>query len=558
MKVNKKVFALCLAMMMLLLTITACKKETLEEPTTSTEKEADTTKETTGNSQTEEAVVQEEVIDPFMKYNPEITMTVGQFVGDDKMFPEGETPSENKAYSMVQNNIGIKFETMFTAPYGDPFNEKIRLQININEIPDFCTAQVADIEVLIKGEMIEDLAPYIEKYGSQALKDMIFYNDGVLVDPVTRGDAIYGLPATSDINNGVAVLYIRKDWMEKVGATEPKSFEDVVTIGKQFMEAGLAKYGIAFSNEANALPYTAMMNAYGAYPGAWIKGNDGKITNGSIAPEMKTALNGLRTLYTEGFIESEYVSKDSNKVIEGILANEVGIMIGEFWSPLWPLQSGVTADPTIDWNAYKIPAVGGGEAIPYAKIPVSGYAFVRKGYEHPEAAIIYLNHIIDDMYNPDTTRPFATELRASRSDEKYSGINIFSWLPLQVDRPDKNINWASNLVVAVDKKNPDMLLTPDEKDLYTKITSGLTENWGWAKTYLAGVPTAGSYEKLRYNDYTGAPTKSMLSQSGFTSSTEVEFVTKYIIGSIDEQEFDKYVEEWLSVGGQQMIEEINK
>lgn len=550
MKSAGRIFALLIATIMLFAMLSACGNA----PKASEEGSSNYGNVSTSTSATGDGV---EAVDPFMKYEPAITMTVGQFVGDDKMFPEGESPDNNKAYSMVEKNIGIKFETKFTAPYGDPFNEKIRQQININDIPDFCTAQIADIETLIKGDMIENLAPYIDKYGSPALKDMLFYKDGVLVKAVTRGDKIYGLPATSDINNGVAVLWIRKDWMEKVGASEPKSIEDVVTIGKMFVEKGLAKYGIAMSNEKNALSYTGLMNAYGAYPGAWIKGNDGKITNGSIAPEMKTGLDALRKLYAGGFIDNEYISKDNNKAIENVLAGDVGIMIGEFWSPIWPLQSGVTADPAVDWNCYRLPAAGGGEASPYAKIPVSGYAFVRKGYSNPEAAIIYLNHIIDDMYTPETTRPFATELRASRTDEKYKNLNIFGWLPLQVDRPDKNINWAKNLAAAVETKSPDGLKTPDEKDLYAKITSGTTDNWCILRTYLNGVPTAASYKSLHYDDYTGAPTASMLSQSGLTSGVEVEFVSKYITGKISESAFDNYVKEWLASGGQQMLDEIN-
>ncbi len=63
------------------------------------------------------------------------------------------------------------------------------------------------------------------------------------------------------------------------------------------------------SNEIDALGYTALMKAYGAYPEVWIKGTDGKITNGSVVPEMKKGLDGPgQTLYLDHILDIDRIN----------------------------------------------------------------------------------------------------------------------------------------------------------------------------------------------------------------------------------------------------------
>lgn len=500
-------------------------------------------------------------LEPFMKYDPPITMYVGQYVGNDGSFPSGQNPQKNVVYSMIEKHIGVKFVPKFTAPYGDPYHQKMRLAIAANDLPDMAFCAASEMDQLILGGAVEDLKPYYDKYASENLKRLMSYNNGLALKPVQKGASLWGLPALTDATNGVPLVYVRKDWMLAVGASRPKTLEDLFELARTFKVKDPGKLGtsmspIAFPNDLQ-VAFRAIMNAYGVYPGIFVQGSDGALSYGSIDPRAKTVLGVINSLYREGIIDKEFVTRDGNRVAESIAAGDIGIYFGEFWNPLWPLHYSVQNNPKADWEVFPVPpAKGVAELRPYAPLNVQGFHVIRKGYAHPEALIILMNHYAEQWYAA-TPTPFVSEWLARQGEDAYKNAMIHSWLPFQLDRPDKNLNFSDNLVQAVAAKSPALLKTQEEKKLYAQVTSGGVENWPWPMIYLKSIPALKEYPGYTYNAYLGSPTRTMVRRGGVLATKEREAFTKIIAGVAPLSAFDDFVAEWRNLGGTAITSEVN-
>lgn len=503
---------------------------------------------------------EETKVDPLMKYEPAINMMVGQFVGNDKSFPEGEDAQNNVAYKLMEKHVGIKFTTQFTAPYGEPYMEKLKLAISSDDIPDVSFCSISELELMIKGDMIEDLTPYYEKYASENLKKILGYNDNVSFSACTKDGKIFALPSVVDASNGVPLMYIRQDWLDELKLDAPKTIEEVFDVARAFVSNDLGSnnkkstIGISLSKEL-AIPYQAIMAAYGAYPGLNLKDSEGKFTYSSLDPKVKDVLKKLSELYKEGIFDREFAIKDGTKAAQTIAAGKVGIYFGEFWNPLWPLHDTIKNKTTANWVCYPVPGAAGTEFKPYTPLNVNGYYFVRKGYAHPEALIIALNHFVEGYFGGET--PFINEWRDAVNSDKYKNASIHGWLPFFIDRPDKNLQYSKNLVKAVESNDPSILAMREEKDLYEKVKSDDLSNWPWGKIYLNSIPALDMYKERVYNGYLGAPTKSMTQKSAILVAKENEAFLSIITGTKPIEEFDKFVSEWMKLGGQQILDELN-
>ncbi len=510
-------------------------------------------------------------VDPFMKFDPPIEMSVGQIVGGVLEFPEGESPEDNIAYTIVRDNIGINLTPKFTAPNGGPYFEKLKLLIASNDIPDLAFASAAEMATLVKGDMVEDLAPYYEKYASERLKKIMGYRDGVAFSQVKKDDKIYAMPSMVDGNNAISLMYIRQDWLDALKLPMPATMEEVFEVAKAFVKDDPDQdgkdntLGIVISKELNtgsSYPLWAIMNAYGVYPSTashpmiMVKDETGKLTYGSTVPKAKEVLQILNGLYKEGVFDKEFAVKDFNKVTETVAAGTVGIQFGEFWSPLWPLADTIKNNEKADWVAFAVPGAEGKPFVPYAPLNTQGYYFVKKGYAHPEALIIALNHLAETLYD-DPQSEYAKAWIPTVQSEKYKTLSIHAWLPFFVDRADKNSSYSANIVAAREKKDGSGLGAA-EKQFYDDFEVGGIANWPMMKIYLNSMPEIAKYSTLKFNDYMGATTKTMTEKRAVLDQLELETYTGIITGGKSIDEFDKFVEQWKSLGGDQIIAEVNE
>lgn len=75
-----------------------------------------------------------------------------------------------------------------------------------------------------------------EKYASEEMKKQHAIGDGIALKTGMIGDKLYALPDAASAIGGApsTLIWIRADWLKKLGLQEPKSLEDVFAIARAF------------------------------------------------------------------------------------------------------------------------------------------------------------------------------------------------------------------------------------------------------------------------------------------------------------------------------------
>lgn len=492
------------------------------------------------------------------KMPEKITVTSAKNVYDVNIYPAGQSPDKNDLYDAIEEVMNIKFENVFAVP-NDAYKQKIKMGISTGDLPDMFTADEEDFAELVRNDALVDLAPYVERYGSDNLKHVLEYNEGAAMKPYLRGEKLYGIPNMSDALNSVPVLWIRSDWLENLNMEAPKTKEELVDLAKAFAEndpdgnGQKDTYGLALSKDLD-LRFTGFANLFQAYPKVYRIDDSGKFSYGSVEPEVKEVLAQLADLYAAGAIDPEFATKDLNKMAEAVSQGKVGMYIGEFFTPLWPLVDTVNLIDGADWIGIPMPE---DNFVPYANINAMGAHVVRKGFEHPEAIIIYLNNIVEAGYeNQDNewSNKYA-ELSVT-----YANNGLNNWFPMLFDLPDANAT-RLELFKQVDETGDTSILPPNAKNTYDLIQAakaGDKTQWAWPKTYYEGVESALSYDELIYTDWYLPPTETAKRVGTSLTDLENTLFINIICGNEPVDAFDQFCEDWAAQGGTTILEEMEQ
>ena len=240
------------------------------------------------------------------------------------------------------------------------------------------------------------------------------------MDAVTFDGKIMAIPALTVPDDGYQLMWIRKDWLDKLGLPIPTTIDEIEATAKAFIEEnpggnpegttigilGPQNGGVLYADFLRPtngnFAFDPVFSAYNAYPGFWVEDADGNIAYGATLPETKAALAKLAEWYQLGLIDPEMaVRKDSSAAIAGGTA---GIYFGEWWNGYWPLPDAITNDPEANWQAYAVPLDKDGMWTPHQGTPATSFVVVRKGYEHPEAAMKIVNLFVRDESSFDLTK----------------------------------------------------------------------------------------------------------------------------------------------------------
>lgn len=504
------------------------------------------------------------VVDPNAKYDPPIEVTTVRYTDSSFKFKEGESIDNNVWTRAYESELGIKVKNLWVVN-GDQFNQKMNLTITSNELPDMFMVDAKQFRELAEAGMLEDLTPYVEQYGSDLTKEMIERGKNAK-SAASHDGKLMAIPPAEDYLGSAPLLWVRTDWLQKMNLPEPKTMDDFAKIADAFTngdpdgDGQKNSYGLAASKDLiGGYPdLSGFMNAYHAYMNIWIKDASGKLVNGSVQPEMKTALGKLQEMYKAGQIDKEFGVKDGGKAAELQTAGKVGMSFGAMWNPLWPLQDNATKDANAEWGAFPIPSSDGTPASAQSKVDFNSFWVVKKGAAHPEAIVKLFN-----LYNEKIVSENADPANFHSAD----GYEFFKYALMAngFGTPQGLLAVHKNVVAALDAKDGSGL-NPEEKSYYDKIElflGGDRANWGTNKTFGPGgswaVIGANYVDQglLKKSEYYGPPTPGMTEKQAILDKLVLETFTKIILGApIDG--FDKFVTDWNKLGGEQITNEVNE
>lgn len=271
---------------------------------------------------------------PYGAYPETISYTLGKMTSvNNSNMPEGDTYTDNAYTRYIKNMINVQNIDAFEAQ-DTQYNTNVTMAVSMGALPDIMMVSSQDeLQSLVEEDMIEDLTESYNNCLSSRIRAIYNSYGSSLKDMITFDGRIMALPETN-ITDGPNLIWLRKDWMDKLGLTAPKTIEDVVDIIKEFIEKDPGNNGIDNNGRSNTVGLVVdteltgecgysseflldiVFACFNAYPKQWIKDSDGNVVYGSVTSEAKNALAYIRQLYSDGIIDNDFLLRTTTNICE--------------------------------------------------------------------------------------------------------------------------------------------------------------------------------------------------------------------------------------------------
>lgn len=507
---------------------------------------------------------------PLGVYKP--TITLHSVIGVDQLmkFNKGDDITNNIWTRVYEQELGIKLVYDWTVEVSQ-YKEKLNLALASKQIPDVFICSPDQFLLLQESNALADMTKVWDTYASDLTKGL-YKTDPIAIKAATVNGKMMSIPGTRFPQDSAGVVWIRTDWLQKLGLAEPKTQGDLVKVMEAFATKdpdGNGKadtYALAMTKTlwGGFAGLTPFFNAYHAYPGIWVKNAQGKLVNGTIQPEMKAALRELQRLYAAGMVDKEFTVKDGTKVSEDVTSGKIGLQYGAWWNCFWPLNYSRDKDPNAEWVAFSPLSVDAQPGKAQYSGTVGSFVVVSRKFSNPEAPIKMLNLWFDVILNNPTLEKAAKYIFNPEDPEvvyyKYIFLGgDFAWPPQ--GNVDRTIQINNALKTGkTDGMGLEALMTlQDMMKLNQGDRSGGTwGNWGaygprgsmWAMQKIGG-------EAGMSDEFYGVPTPAMAEKTPALDKMRDEVFTKIILGAPVDATFDQFVKDWKALGGDEITKEVN-
>jgi len=525
----------------------------------------------------EEAPVKE---DPLGAYPETVKVTTVLKTNPEEKFPEGETYESNKYKTLMEQKLNIKIDFAWSAPAGDTYKNKFNLMIASNDLPDIFVVEDQDqvpakvlLNRLVKNGMIEDLTEVYEKYASDRVKDIHNSINGEALKEATYDGKLMALPTVGDTAGTTPIVWVRQDWLDKLGLPAPDSVENLIKVAKAFKENDMNgngkkdELGLATQKElySDGGPFSVdpLFWTMNAYPKYWVKDDSGQLVYGGIQPQVKETLTLLADLFKQGIIEKEFPLKGGNELTPNIGSGTAGLLFGQWWNPFWPLGDSWKNDPNAVWKAYTLKNADGLTKTG-SNYHTNMFLVVRKGYANPEVAV-KINNYHDASAEMQEIIDLDEGLYKGEFSKKKFGAGF------DVAYKDTVLRSVVKFRDILAGKAQTDVLDPAEKSIYEQIKRNadrmaanqpITEqNFSDHQIYVGWMEGIGAVTDSKldvtYNGF-GSTTPTMDTKWTALMDLQLKSYYKIIMGEEDLSYFDTFVQQWKSQGGDAITKEVNE
>ena len=513
---------------------------------------------------------------PFGAYPETIEYTLGKMTSvNNSNMPENDTYTDNAYTRYIKSVINVQNVDAFEAN-DSQYDTNVSMAISMGSLPDIMVVSSQDeVEQLVGAGLIEDLTESYNNCISDRIRKMYESYGDSLKDMVTYDGKIMALPETN-ITDGPNLVWLRKDWMDKLGLSEPHTIDDVVNIVKHFISEDPGNNGEDAAGKPNTVGLAVdtdvtgecgysseflldiIFACFGAYPKQWIMNDDGEIVYGSVTDEAKEALSYINSLYNQGVIDNDFLLRTSTNICELIENGLCGSFFGPWWAPNNPLANAVSKNPDADWQPYLIATDSDGTTSYHSQNPCYKYVVVRKGYEHPEIAAKMISVMFDKV---------RFDCTDSEEFKNYYQLNVEPTarpLSINVDYNNALSICYRNIDATISgRKNPDSLELLERSfydacSEYIKNANKTSTQWA---AYMSRIKACSliAQDNIKVVDSLYfKTTDTMKSHWWRLKAKEKEAYLKIISGEEDISYFDTYVKEWNEQGGQIITSEVSE
>jgi putative aldouronate transport system substrate-binding protein len=513
--------------------------------------------------------------DPYGKYDPPITVKVVHTANDQAFwFPQGDSIDSNIYTRRYERDLGIKYEFLWTSP-GSQAAEKFNLMLSSGELPDFLLVNKYEFEQLYSAGLLQDMTDAIIDYANDYLREHLTGEYQELLDCAARDGRYYGFGAGNAFIDTASVAWLRKDYMDALGLSEPKTideFDAFMGAIKNNNPTGLSPantFPLAVRGSDQGAQDYIMNYAYywmfNSYPAVWYKNSRGEIEHGMFGAESRSrtraALAKAHEFYRKGYISPSFSTDTFDLMVENLVQGKAAVNFGSVWDSWWPLPVTLDNNPNADWLP-AAPPQAGSDPVRMAgnRVNVTGILVATRGSKYPEALVKMSNLFLD--LNDD---PAKMEFNTYNTDPVDSN-QIFMAYPLVIHNPAFNIDALHDITEAQDSGDPSKLCEAFRSFYDTAMAYEKNKDisgWPSYRSYLKDGSSLAVTDKfiqsnmVVYNEYVREPTQFMVENEPTVKKLFDAMAAGVISGALDIGEFDKFISQWDSIYGNTATKEVN-
>lgn len=478
-----------------------------------------------------------------------------------KLFNMDETAKNSYVCKEIEKKYNIILESREVKQ--DAFKEQYQTMIASNDIPDIFTwldfptyskyvsqGILAEIPV----DMLKSTAPRICEWQQKYIgEDPFKYH--------MRDGKLYAIPMLWTLGAHMNVNAIREDWLTNLGITKtPETLDELEAVFEKFKNGDPDKNG---KNDTYAVSgviddvfssFSYVFGAYGVYVGIFYEDN-GKVLRGEVQPGAKQALVTLNKWYKAGYIDPECIVNKWNNVQEKWLAEKFGFVNWAWWelSSKDALFNGsfyeqlLQKNPNAKLTIIPYPKGPEGKAGGWQVNPVrdAGVNFGKPMENDKEKMQKYLEVMDSGSFDKDILQ--LTFEGVEGTTFKINADGDYEWIPPYDDEKER-----LKFGIGLSENNRQIDIGLHFQDYDARLPF-LSKKKYWSYVADTQGKAIGEYDILEpidkpvYNEKIDALKK-------FTTENYINFIT----GKKPIDEFDKFVADWMSMGGEQVMAEAQE
>jgi putative aldouronate transport system substrate-binding protein len=512
---------------------------------------------------------------PYGRYEETVKLTVGKTLYANANFIDGQDSRNNPNLDLLKDVLNVEFDILWEVATTD-YPNKLSLSIASNAMPDMfqINNDYTTFKTLAESGALADLTEAYNLCASDYMKDVINSFVGDRFAPLTFDGKIYAYP-NSNLGFNQNLLWVRQDWLDKLSLQAPKTLEDIKGIARAFIEQDPGGNGAGntlglvlqaekpLNRYSNFLGSEPIAHMVGAFPTMWLDNNGGKVSYGSIAPEMKTALGILAEMYSEGLIDKSFLTRDASESEALLKDGRSGLFFGPWWAG-WTLQPMTEKFPEAKWTPVLAPLNAEGKFVHGAPPTAPVVLVASADCPHPEALIKILN-VEFDAYrgiNKEWHARIAQLIDDATLFQAFmptGDINLDYYTTIPING-HKIKDYIETGIYAKEDITSDYEIQMAEAAKVFAETGSLEDVNGWISYhvyYKAGTAVDDPLN-VEVKDAFEYSTESMPLLKPSLDTMEFEMILQIITGDKPLDYFDEFVASWLASGGETITNEVNE
>lgn len=437
----------------------------------------------------------------------------------------------------IQNRMGYSLEIKWIPD--EVYSNRLLNNLESKENSQVIFVKPTDLTAIknaIRSDMFWNIGPYLDHYPNLRTLEQ---SSARLM---TLDGKIYGL--FNERPESRQGIIIRKDWLNNLGLTEPKTLDELYRVLKAFTEQdpdGNGKPDTVGLTDRNDLYYGAFktLSSYFGTPNGWVL-SGGKLTPEFATQEYLNTMNYMKRLYKEQLVNTDFPVTSKSVQRYRLITGKAGVYIGSLADAPRLLEETRQVNPSADFTVlnriegpkgYGIWSVSGN----------GGMFFFSKKNLKTEQQLRDALAFFDRTMEPDISNLLFYGIENTHYILK-NGMVSYKDNAMHIRANAEVLPLSSLLVSTVN--NPKLYKRdPDSTDpLLNEVNKLIEDN----ARMLIENPTVG------------------LSSSTYDArNVELDFIINnatynFILGKIDENGFKQEISNWMQKGGSAVIQELEE